>query len=84
MDTPSRREVLQHSVESDSVVPPAIYQVVEAIGPEGGPLTAYLDYEDAGRGLEARLEGLGGPFSELACEEKRISEPLIRDLFDIA
>ena len=77
VDAPSRREALQHTVESDPVVPPTFYEIVEAVGPEGGPVTVYLDDEDPGRGLEAGLEDVRSRFVELAGKKKRVPKPRI-------
>ena len=70
MDTPSRREFLQHPVESDAVVPATFYEVVEAVSPEGGPITVHLDDEDPGSGLEAGPEDIWSRFAELAGKKK--------------
>ncbi len=59
-------------MESDSVVPPTFYEIVEAVGPERCPITVYLDDEDPGRGLEASLEDLRSRFVELARKKKRV------------
>ena len=56
MDPESRREVLQHPVESHPVVPPTFNEIVEAVSPEGSPIAVYLDDKDPDRGLEAGLE----------------------------
>ena len=70
-------------MESDSVVPPTLNEVVEAVSPEGCPITVYLDDEDAGRGLEAGLESFRSRFAESACEEKRVAEALVPGLINI-
>ena len=59
-------------MESDPVVPPTFYEIVEAVSPERGPITVYLDDEDPGRGLEAGLEDLRSRFVELARKKKRV------------
>ena len=51
VDTPSGCEVRQHPVESDSIIPSALDEVVEAVGPEGGPIAVHLDDEHPRRGF---------------------------------
>ena len=83
MDPPSRREVLQHPVESDAVVPATFNKVIEAISPEGGPITVHLDNEDPGRGLEADPEDIWSRFAELAGKKKRVPEPRVLGLIAV-
>ena len=83
MDPPSRREVLQHPVESDAVVPATFYEVIEAVSPEGSPTTVHLDDEDPGRGLEADPEDIWSRFAELAGKKKRVPEPRVLGLIAV-
>ena len=70
-------------MESDTVVPPTLYEVVEAVSPEGRPITMHLDYEHAGRGFEAGLEDIRSRLVELTGAEKWGLEPRVYGLFNV-
>jgi hypothetical protein len=71
-------------VESDPVVPATLHEVVEAVGPEGGPIAVHLDDEDPGRGLEASLEDIRSRLVEFARAQEWVLPPRVYGLVTVS
>jgi len=61
-----------------------LYEVVKAIGPEGGPITVYLDDEDPRRGLEPSPEEFRSSLVELAGAQKWTLAPWVYGLVSVS